>query len=192
MMTDDFYLIRQYNRQPGAQGFGGIERNKTMGGIKQSDLHNQGSTNTRNLRRILHKCLWTWGSDCGGHGHAAPSCVFLMAVKMCRECSLSMYCCHPVEENCSIAKWCEDAWIIREEWRLVTTMKRTQRTVSFCSCMECTSCAIYVYDQVQLMCLFVIVPQLVGCRFAAHFNRVYVKYVWSSVFIFTTALNIEG
>jgi hypothetical protein len=54
MMTDDFYLIRQYNRHPGAQGLGGSNDTKPREVLNMSDLHNQGSTNTRNLRRILH------------------------------------------------------------------------------------------------------------------------------------------
>lgn len=52
-MTDDFYLIRQYNRQRGAQGLGGSNETKSREILNMNDLHNQGSTNTRNLR-ILH------------------------------------------------------------------------------------------------------------------------------------------
>jgi len=53
MMTDDFYLIRQYNRQRGAQGLGGSNKTKPREILNMSDLRNQGSTNARNLR-ILH------------------------------------------------------------------------------------------------------------------------------------------
>jgi len=64
MMTDDFYLIRQYNRQRGAQGLGGSNKTKPREILNMNDLRNQGSTNTRNLR-ILHLMnwgywLWTW------------------------------------------------------------------------------------------------------------------------------------
>jgi hypothetical protein len=53
MMTDDFYLIRQFNRQRGAQGLGGSNETKSREILNVRDVHNQGSANTRNLR-ILH------------------------------------------------------------------------------------------------------------------------------------------
>lgn len=83
-----------------------------------SDLRNQGSTNTRNLR-ILH--LWTGGTDCG-HDHAAPSwgkvfqghCRCIVCIKEIIKCvllspcrrELQLYCCHSRRElQCCWVTW---------------------------------------------------------------------------------------
>jgi hypothetical protein len=140
------------------RALGGSNETKPWEVLNRSDLHNQGSTNTRNLRRILHvvhEREVVTVEDMGTQRHLVYSswqwkCVKNVHYLWCGpKMSVVMYCCHSVEENCSIAKWCEDASEKNEDPYPKWSVPKEQS--AFVRFWECTSCAIYVYDQVKVM-----------------------------------------